>query len=143
MSHPEADPQSDRSPHPHSVILPPFEVDCSSWMADSVPQQTGPFVQISRVYGPPEEASDDDAGGLGKLMAGLIPAVSKSHSRPALEIQQWLDLVAVVLRQASSEVSRVKADDETKAFREAALHDLQLLTEGLDAARRRVNSAPK
>jgi hypothetical protein len=110
-------------------------VDCSSWLADSVPQETGPFVQISRVYGPPGEDEDDPAGGSGTLTAGVFPIETEN---PAANIKQWFDVVETILARALTEVRKVRTDDSTQALQQVAVDELQQLSKELHSARSRM-----
>jgi hypothetical protein len=133
MSHSESGPE--RRPRPRSVVLPPFEVDCSSWLADSVPPETGPFVQISRIYGPPGNGEENLAAGPETLMPSVFPIETEN---PAANIKQWFDVVETILARALAEVRKVRADDSTQALQQVAVDELQHLSKELHSARSRM-----
>ncbi len=113
-------------------MLPVFEVDCSDWLADKVPQRTGPIYQESVVVGPP----DDDAP--------CDTAVTRpSDPSPAEGLEDFIEIVGRALRLAITEARRqevASSSHSVKNLISATTRDFLQMAEMLEAARSRLHS---
>lgn len=133
------------NPRPRSIILPVFEIDCSGWLADTVPQECSPVFQRSVLLGLDNDGVSEN-GASDPVTGQDVSADLANESLGTSPISRSMAMIDRDLHNALSELAQEEnrtRDLETEKLLRATAQDLLAMRKSLDAARSRLKTLPK